>query len=74
MAEHFTKTKWKHACRIAGMNDNGWTVKSTEWQIKGVKSVGRPNHRWRDDFVGQQGKTWTKDRESWGNLAEDDFL
>ena len=52
-------------------------IKSTEWQIKGVRSVGRPKLRWRDDIVGQQGAVWTriaKDRESWRTLAEGYFL
>ena len=42
---------------------------STDWQIKGVRSVGRPKRRWRDDTVGQQGTVWkrtAKDRESLG--------
>ena len=30
------------------MNDNRWTVRSTEWQIKGGRSVGRPKRRWRE--------------------------
>ena len=49
------------------MNDIRWTTRSTERQIKDVRSVGRPKGRWRDDIVGQQGAVWTriaKDRES----------
>ena len=42
------------------MKYNRWTIRSTEWQIKGVRSVGRPKRRWRDDFVGQQGTVWTR--------------
>ena len=48
------------------MKDKRWTIRSTEWQIKGVRSVGRPKRRWRDDIVGQQGAVWmriAKDRE-----------
>ena len=41
------------------MKDNRWTIRSTEWQIKGVRSVGRPKRRWRDDIVGQQGAVLT---------------
>ena len=53
---------------IARRKDNRRTIRSTEWQIKGVRSVGRPKRHWRDDIVGQQGAVWTraaKDRESW---------
>ena len=54
-----------------------WTIRSTEWQIKGVRSVGRPKRRWRDGIVEQQGAVWTriaKDRERWRTLAEGYFL
>ena len=56
----------KIAGHIAQMKDNRWTIRSTEWQIEGVRSVGRPKRCWRDDIVGQQGAVWTrtaKDRE-----------
>ena len=55
------------------MKDNRWTVRSTEWQTEGVRSVGRPKRRWRDEIVGQQGAVWTrtaKDRERWRTLTE----
>ena len=42
------------------MKDNRWTIRSTEWQTKGVKSVGRPKHCWRDDIVGQEVAVWTR--------------
>ena len=77
VAEFKTNLKWKWAGHITHMKDNRWTIKSTEWQIKGVRSVGRPKHRWRDDIVGQQGAVWTrtaKDRERWRTLAEGYFL
>ena len=54
------------------MKDNRWTLRSTEWQIKGARSFGRPKRHWRDGIVGQQGTVWTrigKDRESWRTLA-----
>ena len=50
------------------MEDNRWTIRSTEWQIKDESSVGRPERRWRDDIVGQHGAVWTrtaKDRGRW---------
>ena len=59
------------------MKDNSRTIRSTEWQIKGVRSGRRSKRRWRDDIVGQQGAVWTrtaKDRERWGTLAEGYFL
>ena len=66
IAQYVTSTKWKWARYIAGKKDNRWTIRSTEWQIKGVRPVGRPKRRWRDDIVGPQGVVWTriaKDRE-----------
>ena len=77
IVQYVTNTKWKWAGHIARMKDNGWTIRSTERQIKGVRSVGRPKRPWRDDIVGQQGVLWTrvaKDRESWKTLAEGYFL
>ena len=77
IVQYVTSTKWKWAGHIACMTDNKCTVRSTEWQIKGVRSVGRPNHGWRDGIVGQQGAVWTrtaKDRERWRTLAEGYFL
>ena len=50
------------------MKDNRWTIRSTEWQTEGVRSVRRPKRRWSDDIVGQQGAVCTriaKDRERW---------
>ena len=60
IVQYVTNTKWKRAGHITQMKDNRWTVRSTEWQIKGVRSVGTPKHRWRDDIVGQQGAVWTR--------------
>ena len=75
--QYVTNTKWKWAGHIARMKDNRWSTRTTEWQTKGVWSVGRPKRRWRDDIVGQQGAVWTriaKDRERWRTLAEGYFL
>ena len=50
------------------LKDSRWTIRRTEWQAEGLRSVGRPKRRWRDDIVGQQGSVWTmiaKDRERW---------
>ena len=58
------------------MKDSRWTIRSKEWQIKGVRSAGRPKRCWRDDIVGPRGEVWAriaKDRESW-TLAEGYFL
>ena len=54
-----TLTRWKMLDRPL----------EAQGQVKGVRSVGRPKHFWRDDIVGQQETAWTriaKDRESWG--------
>ena len=77
IVHYVTNTTWKWAGHIARMKDSRWTIRSTEWQIKGVRSVGRLKHRWRDDIVGQQGAVWmriAKDRERWRTLAEGYFL
>ena len=52
MVERVTKAKWKWAGHIVRINDTRWIIRSTEWQIKGVGSAGRPERRWRDDSVG----------------------
>ena len=73
IVQYLSNTKLKWAGHIARMKDNRWTVRSTGWQIKCVRSVGRPKRRWRDDIVWQQGTVWTriaKDRERWKTLAE----
>ena len=67
IVQYVTNTKWEWAGHMAQMKDNRWTIRSTEWQTKGVRSVGRPKC-WRDDIVGQQGAVWTriaKNRERW---------
>ena len=55
IVQYVTNTKWKWAGHIAQIKDNRWTIRSTVWQIRGIRSVGRPKRRWRDDIVGQQG-------------------
>ena len=45
IVQYVVNTKLKWAGHIARMKDNRWTIRSTEWQIKGVRSVGRPKHR-----------------------------
>ena len=77
IVQYVTYTKWKLAGHIARIKDNRWTFRSTECQIKGVRSVERPKYRWRDDIVRQQGAVWikkAKDRESRRTLAEGYFL
>ena len=45
-AEYVTKAKWKWARHIARTKDNRWiSTRSTEWQVKGVRSAGRPKLR-----------------------------
>ena len=77
MVQCVTNTKWKWAGHIARMKDNRWTIRSTESQTEGVRSVGRPKRRRRDDIVGQQGAVWTRIamvRDRWKTLAEGYFL
>ena len=71
IVQYITNTKWKWAGHIARIKENRWTIRSTEWQIEGVRSDGRPKLRWTDDIVGQQGAVWTgmaKDRKKIGGL------
>ena len=66
IVQYVTKAKLKWAGHIARMKDNRWTVRSTEWQIKVVRSVGTPKRCWTDISGGQQGAVWTripKDRD-----------
>ena len=57
------------------MNDNRWTVRATEWQVRNKRrSNGRPKQRWRDDLTKNLGATWSrkaKDRRGWRKLMED---
>ena len=50
------------------MKDNRWTIRSTEWQIKGVRSVGRPKRR-RDD-IGATGSSMDKDSKGQRQLED----
>ena len=44
-----TKAKRKWAGHVARINDNRWTVRCTEWQVRYlVISRGRPRRRWHD--------------------------
>ena len=53
-----TKAKWKWAGHVARMNDNRWTVRCTEWQVRhGKRSRGRPRRRWHDGIQHWQGAT-----------------
>ena len=56
------------------MKDNRWTIRSTVWRTKDVRSVGRPKRCWRDDIVGAVWTMIAKDRERWRALEEDYFL
>ena len=39
IVQYVTNKKWKWAGRIARMKNNRWISRSTQWQIKGVRSV-----------------------------------
>ena len=44
--KHITNTKWEWAGHVARMQDNRWTIRTTEWQLrKGRRSRGRPVSR-----------------------------
>ena len=75
--KHITNTKWRWAGHVARMQDNRWTIRTTEWQVwKGRRPRGRPKMRWKDDIMKWQGATWTrtaKDRKKWKELTEGYF-
>ena len=50
IVQYETNTKWKWAGHITRMKDNRWTIRSTEWQTKGVRSNGGPKRHWRDNI------------------------
>ena len=66
---YVTNTKWKWDGHITQMEDNRWTIRSTEWQIEGLRSVESPKRRWRDDIVGQR---CSVDKESKGQRKLED--
>ena len=44
--KHITNTKWRWARHVARMQDNRWTTRTTEWQVrKGRRPRGRPKMR-----------------------------
>ena len=75
--KHITNTKWRWAGHVARMQDNRWTIRTTEWQVrKGRRPRGRTKMRWKDDIMKWQGATWTrtaKDRKKWKELTEGYF-
>ena len=75
--KHITNTKWRWAGHVARMQDNRWTIRTTEWQVrKGRRPRGRPKMRWKDDIMKWQGAAWTrtaKDRKKWKELTEGYF-
>ena len=60
IVHYVTSRKWKWAEHIACMTDNRWIIRSTEWHIKEVISVGTPKRPWGDDIMGQQAAVWTR--------------
>ena len=41
IVQYLSNTKWKWGRHIARVKDNyRWTIRSTEWQIKVVRSIG----------------------------------
>ena len=67
--------KWRWVGHVSRMNDNRWTVRTAEWQVRNKKRPnGRPRQRWRDDLTKSLGATWSrkaKDRRGWRKLMED---
>ena len=68
--QYVTYTKWRWDGHIARMKNNRWTIRSTEWQIKGVRSVGKPKRRWVDDVVGATGSSVDKDSKGQRKFEE----
>ena len=76
IVQYVTSVKWKWAGYITQMKDNRCTIRSTEWQIKGIKPVGRPKRCWWDDCMTQGAIYTDKDSkgQSWSTLIEGYFL
>ena len=72
--EYILKQKWKRAGYIARMNDNRWTKRCTEWQLRRRKRWrGRPRSRWQDDIAKTDETTCNRnatDRRQWKALME----
>ena len=72
IVQYVTNTKWKWAGHIAQIKDNRLTklISSKECREKGVRSVGRPKRRWRDDIVGATGSGMDKDSKGQRKLVD----
>ena len=51
IVQHVLIVKWKWAGHISRMKVNRKTIRSTEWQIKEARPVGRPKLLLRHDIV-----------------------
>lgn len=65
--------KWNWAGHVARLNDNRWTLKSTQWVPRDKKRrTGRQLKRWRDDIC-QLNTSWqqiARDKLAWKALGE----
>lgn len=50
--EKIKESKWRWTGHVAGMQDNRWTKRVTEWQPRSGRRIrGRQKRRWRDVII-----------------------
>ena len=69
------EAKWRWAGHVMRRDDNRWTRRVTEWQLRnGKRTRGRQKRRWRDDLTTYMGPVpWTRlarDHQTWQNHEE----
>ena len=68
------ESKHRWVGHVARRHDNRWTIRVTEWILRGNKRLrGRPRTRWCDDLIQYVGPTWShisRDRKLWRACRE----
>ena len=80
IVKYVANAKGKQAGHVARKKDNRWTIRNTQWQIKGVRKISlktKTSLERSHSGTTSGGTMWTrteKDRENWRTLAEGYFL
>ena len=75
------KRKWEWAGHCACRDDNRWTRRLLELELKSQRPRGRPKVRWQDDIMKfvekieliEKGETWidlAQSRDDWKSLCD----